>query len=180
MKTSVSSLFAALAVGAPLLAVAGCNNAPPPPPPPMTAPVRQTQPARPVGNIQTADPNKPVEGSALNKIFPPSQGDHKVVYTQEKRGFAQADVTQSGKKVAVLSISDTLTNPEARGKYASIAVQLAGYPSATIGSQGTAILVGDRFQVQVRSEGNALDAAGRAQWIQKFNLDALKRLAGGN
>ena len=176
MKTPVPywSLVAAA------LFVAGCP-ANEPPPPPVSAPVRQTAPAqqRPVGNIKAADPTKAVEGSALNKIFPPSQGDYKVVYTQEKKGFAQAEVTQGGKKVATISISDTFTNPEAKAKYAGATGNIAGNPAMNIGSQGTAVLVGERFQVQVRAENNSLDPNGRAAWIEKFNLDALKRLAGG-
>ncbi len=160
-------------------ALTGCNpnqsNTQTPPPPPVSNAPRP----RPVGNIKPANPGKPVEGSALNKIFPPAGGGYKVTYTQEKKGFAQAEVVQDGKKIASLSISDTLTNPEAKAKFATANGRLGGYPSASVGDKGTAILVGDRFQVQVRSLSPALDAAGREGWIQKFNLDALKKLAGG-
>ncbi len=111
-------------------------------------------------------------------MFPASYDGYKVTYTQEKTGFAQADVTQSGKKIATISVSDTLTNPSAKSKF-GVGSTIAGHPGASIGSLGTAVLIGDRFQVQVRSEGAVLDAAGREAWIQKFNLDALARLAGG-
>lgn len=176
MKKS-AHLFAALSAVALL---AGCNNPPPPPAPPANRAPAQTAPqTRPIGNVQAADPNKPVAGSAFNKMFPASSDGYNVTYTQEKTGFAQADVTQGGKKVATISVSDTLTNPSAKSKFVAGGKTLAGFPGASIGSLGTAVLVGDRFQVQVRSEGAALDAAGREAWIQKFNLDALSRLAGG-
>ncbi|MBC7807877.1 MAG: hypothetical protein H7145_17230 [Akkermansiaceae bacterium] len=178
MKTPLSaSLLGAVALCLTLTMLTGCNE---------NKPDYQTQPPvsnapkpRPVGDIKPANPTKAVEGSALNKIFPPAGGGYKVTYTQEKKGFAQAEVVQDGKKLATLSISDTLTNPEAKAKFSAASSQIYGYPSASVGNQGTAILVGDRFQVQVRSQSPALDAAGREGWIQKFNLDALKRLAGG-
>lgn len=178
MKNAVSRvLLGVLAGGFPFTLITGCRENPPDY---QTLPPKSTASTpRPVGNIKPADPGKVVEGSALNKIFPPSGGGYKVAYTQEKKGFAQAEVTQGGKKLATISISDALANPDAKGKFAATAGAIDGYPSATVGNNGTAILVGDRFQVQVRSQTAALDAAGREAWIQKFNLDALKRLAGG-
>jgi hypothetical protein len=91
-----------------------------------------------------------------------------VTYTQEKKGFAQAEVTKDGKKLATISISDTLANPEAKAKFAAASSSIADYPSATVGNNGTAILVGDRFQVQVRSLSPAMNAEGREAWIQSL------------
>ncbi|MBC8135110.1 MAG: hypothetical protein H8F28_04380 [Fibrella sp.] len=178
MKTRVhASFLGMLAVCATLTSLTGCNENKPDD---QTQPPVSNAPApRPVGNIKPANPDKPVEGAALNKIFPPAGGGYKVTYTQEKKGFAQAEVLQDGKKLAILSISDTLTNPEAKAKFATASGRIGGYPSAAVGSQGTAILVGGRFQVQVRSQTPAMSAAGREAWLQKFNLDALKRLSGG-
>lgn len=170
-------LFGAIAVVCALGTVSGCNKNPPDYQ--TQPPISKAPTPRPVGKVKPADPGKPVEGSALNKIFPPTGGGYKVTYTQEKKGFAQAEVVQDGKKLATLSISDTLTNPDAKAKFSAPGKQINGYPAAAVGNQGTAVLVGDRFQVQVRSQSPALDAAAREAWIQKFNLDALKRLAGG-
>ena len=171
------SLLTSLIACSLFFGLTGCNTGKPDapaPPPVFSAPT-----PRPVGNIKPAATGNVVEGAALNKIFPPAGGGYKVTYTQEKKGFAQAEVTQDGKKLATLSISDTLANPEAKAKFAASGTPVAGYPSAHVGAQGTAVLVGDRFQVQVRSLSPAMNAAGREAWLQKFNLDALKRLAGG-
>lgn len=176
MRTVVSVLPLLVGTGF-VMFLSGCTE---------NKPADQTKPPlisvpapRPVGAIKAANPGKPVDGSALNKIFPPTGGGYSVTYTQEKKGFAQAEVLRNGKKQAILSISDTLTNPEAKAKFASARGSIGGYPAAPVGNQGTAILVGDRFQVQVRSQSPDLGAADREAWIQKFNLDALKRLAGG-
>lgn len=171
------SFLGVLAASTVLIMVTGCNENPPDYQ--TQPPVSKAPKPRPVGNIKPVDPNKVVEGSALNKIFPPSGTGYKVTYTQEKKGFSQAEVVQDGKKIAIISISDTLANPEAKAKFATATGSIDGYPASAVGAQGTAILVGDRFQVQVRSQSPALNAAGREGWIQKFNLDALKRLAGG-
>ena len=177
MKRPFYKLFIGmLAAGTTLITLAGCKENPPDYQ--TQPPVSNAPKPRAVGNIKPAKPNAVVEGSALNKIFPPTGGGYKVTYTQEKKGFAQADVVQDGKKIAIISISDTLANPDAKAKFTTTSDSIDGYPAAAVGSQGTAILVGDRFQVQVRSQSPALNADGREGWIQKFNLDALKRLAG--
>lgn len=74
---------------------------------------------------------------------------------------------------AALSISDTDANPSARDKYKDATKRIAGHLAATSGSQGTAILVADRYQVQVRSLTTTFTAADREAWLEKFNLAAL-------
>jgi hypothetical protein len=113
-----------------------------------------------------------VPGSALNKFFPQSGDGAKVTYTQEKKGFAQADLNLDGQDVATLSISDTANNPSARDKFDG-AETLGGYPKASVGSKGTAILVADRFQVQIRSEDAGFD---RDTWLLEFDLAGLEGL----
>jgi len=113
-----------------------------------------------------------LDGSTFNKFFP-EQGDGiDIVYKQEKDGFAQASLQRDGDAIAMLSISDTRNNPAARDKYAEATQKIAGYP-AVVRENMTSILVADRFQVQVRSEGDALPAADRAKWLEKFNLGGL-------
>jgi hypothetical protein len=109
-------------------------------------------------------------GSAFNKFFPESGKGVKVTYTQEKKGFAEAKLELDGKEVATLSISDTVNNPSALEKFESSDDKLDSYPLATVGSKGTAILVADRFQVQVRSEDASFD---RESWLSEFDLDGL-------
>lgn len=74
-----------------------------------------------------------------------------MVFTQEKSGFAEAVLKQDGEDVATLAVFDTVSNPDAAAKYADSDETVAGYPAVAVGANGLAILVADRFQVQVRA-----------------------------
>jgi hypothetical protein len=115
-----------------------------------------------------------VPGKNFNSAFPKSGGGLTVQFTQEKEGYAQADLLKDGKKMAQLSISDTDSNPSARDKFKPGARTIAGHPSATVGSLGTAILVGNRYQVQVRSIDPGFTAQEREAWLTQFQLGGLK------
>ncbi|HEX2034394.1 MAG TPA: hypothetical protein VHS99_09435 [Chloroflexota bacterium] len=119
-----------------------------------------------------------VPGSAFNRHFPPDGTDgFGVVFTQEREGFAQAELTKGGPPVAILSISDTVTSPDALTKFRGSTRQIAGYPAADVGANSTAILVADRFQVQVRSNDPSFSNADRVAWLTKFRLAELAQLA---
>lgn len=134
---------------------------------------RKEEPA-PVASTPTPIPqSKATEGAAFNKIFPKSSDGFDVVFTQEKDGFAQADLSKDGKKLATLQVSDTDANPSARDKFKSAAKMIDGNPEASVGSQGTAVLVANRYQVQVRSLAPAFTAADREAWLKKFKLAEL-------
>ena len=119
---------------------------------------------------------KAVAGGSFNKLFPKDQDGYNRVFTQEKKGFAEALLRKGGKKLAIISISDVAANPAAISKYQQAGQQIAGYPAAPVGSQGTAILVGNRYQVQVRSMDASFTAAEREAWLGKFNLSGLNSL----
>ncbi|NMG09984.1 hypothetical protein [Brasilonema sp. UFV-L1] len=120
------------------------------------------------------------QGSEFNKFFPTPEAGYQRVYTQEKKGFAEAKLKKDGKDLAVLSVNDTqgvkgATNPAA--KFKNSTKTIAGYPAVSQGSTGTAILVGDRYQVKVQSRDPSFTEADREAWLQKFNLSGLTRLA---
>jgi hypothetical protein len=143
---------------------------------------RPAETTPPVAVIPGATPKaipqaEAIAGSSLNKAFPEAAAGYKVTFTQEKDGFAQADVSQDGKKVATLTISDTAANPSARDKFKASPRQIAGFPGAPVGSQGSAILVGGRYQVQVRSVGPTFTIADRDAWLARFKLAELDALA---
>lgn len=125
-----------------------------------------------------ADEKKPEgiqPGSAFNKFFPKDgEGGMKRVYTQEKEGFAEAKLQQDGKDVATLSISDTLNNPDAKGKFASASDKVAGSPYMAVGKNQSTVLVKDRYQVKVSSQ--TLDEAARKSWLEKFDVQGLASL----
>jgi len=117
------------------------------------------------------------KGGKFNQIFPGSQGAYEVVPSQEKKGFAEYKLKKDGATVAMLSISDTLSLPEAAAKYANATENLNGYPVLQQGSTGTGILVNNRYQVKVLSRDPAFSAEDRAAWLQKFDLRGLSQLA---
>lgn len=117
-----------------------------------------------------------VAGGEFNRFFPQVEKPWDIVFKQEKTGFAQASLQQDGTEMAVLSVSDTTNNPEAAEKYKDSQEQIANYPAVNIGEQATAILVNDRFQIQIRSVDAAFGPEERQAWLAKFNLEAIGRL----
>lgn len=132
---------------------------------------------RPIANsTSTSAMVKPRAGGDFNKFFPKDEGDYNVLYTQEKEGFAQAKLNLNGAEVATLAVSDTVISVDALDKFKDSQEEIAGYPAAAVGALGTAVLVGDRFQVQVRSKDAAFTPDDRKAWIEKFDLAGLAAL----
>lgn len=125
---------------------------------------------------EAATVEEDIAGGEFNAFFPDSDGDFSVVYTQEKSGFAEAVLKESGEDVATLAVSDTANNVSARDKYGDSDLAVGGYPAAAVGSNGTAVLVADRIQVQVRSVAESFDDAAREEWLQAFDLAGLAEL----
>ena len=113
------------------------------------------------------------QGSNFNKFFPKPSNGYERVYTQEKKGFAQAKLKKDGKEVATLSISDTKSTPATAAKYQQSTKKVAGYPATTLGTMQTSILVNNRYQVTVRSTDPSFN---REAWLQKFDLNGLSRI----
>ncbi|QOY87762.1 hypothetical protein [Paludibaculum fermentans] len=158
-------LIVIVAVG--VFAYRSCRSSEPP------ATTSKSSAPVPAASTPATPPAEVISGSSLNKAFPQANGDFKLTFTQEKDGFAQAELSRAGAKVAALTISDTGANPSARTKFAASTRKIGGYPAAAVGSQGTAVLVADRYQVQVRSLGPTFTPADRDAWLEKFKLDAL-------
>lgn len=117
-----------------------------------------------------------VSGSSFNRFFPPGTDGYERVYTQEKKGFAEAKLKQDGQEMAVMAIADTLNNPSALTKFEKSTQTIGGYPVVAQGSMGTAVLVADRFQVKVLSRNSAFTQSDRIAWLEKFDLDGLAAL----
>ncbi len=124
----------------------------------------------------TAVVSKSQSGSAFNRYFPDSADGYQRVYSQEKKGFAEAKLNQDGKEIAILSISDTVNNPSATDKYQSSSSKINGYPAVSQGSSGTAVLVNDRYQVKIRSKDSSFGESDREAWIKRFDLRGLSKL----
>jgi hypothetical protein len=116
-------------------------------------------------------------GGEFNKFFPQGSAGYARVFSQEKKGFAEAKLNKDGKNVAVLSISDTSSLPAAAKKYEKSTTTLGSYPlleEAPLKSTG--VLVNNRFQVKVASRDPSFSATDRKTWLEKFNLDGLSKL----
>ncbi|MEB3148620.1 MAG: hypothetical protein ACKO9I_11080 [Sphaerospermopsis kisseleviana] len=115
------------------------------------------------------------QGSKLNAFFPESDDDYDRVYTQEKKGFSEANLKKDGKVVAQLAISDTTSTPTVASKYANSTKKIEGYPAVETGKTQTSVLVG-KYQVKVISKDPLFNASDREDWIEKFDLDGLAKL----
>jgi hypothetical protein len=125
----------------------------------------------PGGTVADLPKREVVNGTAFNRLFPPPETGEKVVFTQEKRGFSEARLKRGEETVALLAISDTVTAPVARAKYASSADRLQGWPLVDQGTQASGVLVADRFQVKVIGQGTGLDKERRHALLSQFDLD---------
>ncbi len=115
-------------------------------------------------------------GGSFNSYFPKSGDGYQRVFSQEKKGFAEAKLKKDGKEVAVMAISDTLNNPTARKKFQNSTDEINGYPAISQGKSATAVLIDDRFQVKVLSRNSSFTESDRVDWLQKFDLSGLARI----
>jgi hypothetical protein len=152
-----------------LLISSGCAAKPPSP----YAQVQQesTQRGAPKAVAKTA-----TQGSEFNRFFPKPGNGFERVYTQEKKGFAEAKLKKDGKDMAMLSISDTSSIPAAAQKYAQSTEKIAGFPTVEVGTTQTGVLVGGHYQVKVLSRNPSFDKGDRKEWIAKFDLQGLSKL----
>lgn len=134
-----------------------------------------TTPQQPSQN-NPARSAKPFPGGAFNRFFPAAGDGFERVAAQEKEGFAEYKLKKDGKDVAMLAISDTVTNPEAAQKFQSSTKQIGGYPAIEQGTTATAVLVDNRFQVKVLSRNPSFTKNDREAWLQKFDLRGLAGL----
>ena len=116
-------------------------------------------------------------GGEFNKFFPQGAAGYSRVFSQEKKGFAEAKLNKDGKNVAVLSINDTISLPMAAKKYEKSISKLNNYPLLEEPAlKSTGVLVNNRYQVKVASRDPSFTAEDRQLWLQKFNLGGLSAL----
>ena len=117
-----------------------------------------------------------VDGATFNQFFPKQGDGYDIVFKQEKTGFAQASLQQGGKELALFSIFDTESNPEARTKFDGVTDKIAGSPIVTEEAKSLSALVGQRFQVQVRSVDPGFGESDRKAWLEKFDLKGIAEI----
>ena len=116
------------------------------------------------------------QGSMFNAFFPVSEGDFKVVPSQEKKGFAEYKLKRNGETLAMLTINDTISLPAAAQKYEDATKTIAGFPTVEQGSTTTGVLVNGRYQVKVLSRSDTFTATDRTTWLEKFDWEGLSAL----
>jgi hypothetical protein len=117
-----------------------------------------------------------IPGKVFNRFFPKQEEDYKIVFKQEKPGFAQAALEKDGDELAMFSIFDTISNPDARSKYNNATEHVEGFPVVTDETKSLSALVGGRFQVQVRSSDPGFGKSLRMEWLEKFDLKAISEI----
>ena len=125
------------------------------------------------GSKNTAVEKEAVKGEKFNDIFPSSSNGYEVVFTQEKDGFVQAKLKSQGENLATLAIFDTISNPSARDDFANASDDVQGFPLVKKGSNGSSVLVSDRYQITIRSSNADFDEQQRKEWLEKFKLRQL-------
>ncbi len=116
-------------------------------------------------------------GGDFNKFFPQGDAGFARVFSQEKKGFAEAKLNKGGKNVAVMSISDTISVPAAAKKYEKSISKISSYPMLEEAPlKSTGVLVNNRYQVKVASRDPSFSGDDRQAWLKKFNLDGLSKL----
>lgn len=131
----------------------------------------------PGGTVADLPKGEVVNGTAFNRLFPAPGPGEQLVFTQEKRGFSEARLKQGEEIKALLAISDTITAPTSREKFTASSERIAGWPLVEQGPQASALLVAERFQVKVISQGAGLDPTQRHELIGAFQLKELAALA---
>jgi hypothetical protein len=160
-----------------LLALAVClsgcrREAPPSAAVAPVAPQKSEAPAAPAPETATA-------GGEFNKFFPPAKSAlFERVFTQEKAGFALAEILRDGKKVALLSIVDLSAAGE--GAPGQSSRTIAGFPAYDTGSMQTSIVVGGRYKVVARSTDPSFSKGDRDKLIESVDSAGLAALAGGS
>ncbi len=152
------------------LLIAGCQPSSKPPSQFSQAQQDSTKPA------VKAVAKDATQGSEFNKFFPKPEPGYERVYTQEKKGFAEAKLKKAGKEVAMLSISDTSSVPSAADKYQKSTEKIGGFPTIEVGNTQTGVLVAKRYQVKVLSRDPSFDKSARQSWIAKFDLNGLAKV----
>jgi hypothetical protein len=134
------------------------------------------------GAAQEESRNKPavakeaLPGKDFNKLFPKAEVPWDLTFKQEKPGTSIASLKKDGKEVATLTVFDTVSEPDVAKDYKESTEALAGYPLVAKGAKATALLVANRFQVQVRSMDDSFGEADRKEWLKKFDLDGIAKL----
>lgn len=124
----------------------------------------------------TAAVAKMVDGAKLKPFFPAAGMDGTTDKAERppKEGMMEIAYKKGKDDVAVIVVTDTAGEPRVKDDYAGVKDTAGGYPLKTSGYFKSAILVADRYQVQITSQ--RLKADQRKAWLEKMDLKGLAAL----
>jgi hypothetical protein len=162
-----------------LLVLAACDKHPAPAPVASGAAhasasaVVAVAPTSTASAAATAAVARMVAGEKLVPILPAAAavGATERVDRPAKEGFAEAVYKKGKDDLATVTITDTAGVAAVRDDYKDVKETAAGFPLKTSGYTKSAVLVADRFQVQIQSP--RVKAPERKAWIEKMDLKAL-------
>lgn len=119
---------------------------------------------------------KMVDGARFVPVFAPAEvfGATERQDRPTKQGFAEAAYKKGKDDLATVTITDTTGVPGVRDDYKDPRETVAGFPLKTSGYTKSAILVADRFQIQIQSQ--RIKAPERKALFEKMDLEALQAL----
>lgn len=124
----------------------------------------------------TAAVAKMVDGAKFKPFFPAvgMDGTTDKAERPPKEGMMEIAYKKGKDAVAVIVVTDTAGEPRVKDDYAGAKDTAGGYPLKTSGYFKSAILVADRYQVQITSQ--RLKADQRKAWLEKMDLKGLAAL----
>ncbi|MEP7126855.1 MAG: hypothetical protein ABJE95_38345 [Byssovorax sp.] len=161
------------------LSLAACDHGGPAKPGDPAPSARASAAAVPTTTAQavaSAAVAKMVDGARFKPFFPATglDGATDKVEQPSKEGLQEIAYKKGKDDVAVMIISDTAGEPRVKDDYVGARDAVSGYPLKTSGYAKTAILVADRYQVQITSQ--RLKADARKAWLEKVDLKGLSAL----
>ncbi|PWJ40926.1 hypothetical protein [Sediminitomix flava] len=122
-----------------------------------------------------------IDGKLLQEAFPDSLPKFQIYVTHSAVGMVKAKViNDSSKVIASSSIIDLLNHKNEISRFKKSELSFEDYPLLIKGQNSIAILVADRFQVQIKSLSQSFNDDRIKERFKQFDLEKLKALSSKN
>lgn len=117
-----------------------------------------------------------VHGDKLNPFFPKEAPfGTKLIFIDEKWGYSSAYFMQEKDIIAVMSILDSNSYLLAKSKFVNTEEKLFDYPLVYKGSNSQAVLVNNRFQINITHLKKDFQMDPK-EWLLKFDTEGLMKI----
>lgn len=118
-----------------------------------------------------------IHGDKLNPFFPQEiPVGMKLIFSDEKWGYSSAYIMFEKQFLGIISILDCNSYLAAKGKFVHPNEELLDYPLVKKGTNSQAILVNDRFQINVTHLKKDLAPLDHKEWLLKFDTEGLMKI----